>query len=75
MTDAFGQACALATLTRYTYRDLVSGQPAYDDVSVISGRTIEDDPPPDRVCSDALGIDKVPIQLAGAPAPAGATTR
>lgn len=63
---AFGQACTLATLTRYTYRDLVSGQPAYNDVSVISGRTIESDPPTDRTCSAGDGISAVPITVTSA---------
>ena len=68
---AFGEACGLTSLTRYTYRDLVSGSPAYDDVSVISGRTIQGDPPPDRQCSAADGISAIPVQAPPSERPDG----
>ena len=37
----FGQSCTLTSLTRYTYRNLIQGRPAYDDVQVINGSTIQ----------------------------------
>ena len=33
--------CTLTSLTRYTYRNLIQGRPAYDDVQVINGSTIQ----------------------------------
>lgn len=51
---AFGATCQLASLTRYTYRNLVEGAPVYDNVTVINGATIEKPVnPPDssRSCS------------------------
>ncbi len=33
----FGTDCSVQTLTRYTYRNLVSGRPQFDTVSVVSG--------------------------------------
>ena len=52
----FGQGCGLTSLVRYTYRNLIEGRPAFDDVTVINGRTIEKDPPPGRVCRDIDGV-------------------
>ena len=37
----FGRSCTLTSLTRYTYRNLIQGRPAYDDVQVINGSTIQ----------------------------------
>ena len=37
----FGSDCTLTSLTRYTYRNLIQGRPAYDDVQVINGSTIQ----------------------------------
>lgn len=36
----FDQSCSVQQLTRFTYRNLVSGQPEYDEVSVINGRQL-----------------------------------
>lgn len=59
---AFGEDCSLATLTRYSYRNLVSGRPQFDDVSLVNGRTIEASPPQEgRVCSAELGVTVGPI--------------
>src|SRR6476620_4783321 len=38
---AFGNACELNSLTRYTFRNLLEGRPAYDSVEVISGSRID----------------------------------
>ena len=37
----FGERCNLTQLTRYTYRNLLEGRPAYDSIQVINGATIE----------------------------------
>jgi predicted phosphodiesterase len=38
---AFGDDCGLASLTRYTFRNVIEGRPAYDDVTLINGDRIE----------------------------------
>ncbi len=50
---AFGPNCRLSSLTRYTYRNLIEGNPVYDNVTVINGSTIEKPAKadPDRSCS------------------------
>jgi predicted MPP superfamily phosphohydrolase len=42
---SFGQDCSVQSLTRYSYRNLVSGRPQYDGVSVVNGARIA--PAPD----------------------------
>lgn len=37
----FGEQCNLTQLTRYSYRNLLEGRPAYDAIQVINGATIE----------------------------------
>jgi hypothetical protein len=37
----FGAQCNLTQLTRYSYRNLLEGRPAYDSIQVINGATIE----------------------------------
>ena len=54
----FGDTCALTSLTRYSYRHLIEGRPAYDDVSVINGKTIAKPPAAGRVCNASLGITR-----------------
>jgi hypothetical protein len=56
---AFDTDCRLATLTRYQYRNLIRGRPAYDDISLVNGSRVdtrpvdEEDPrecrPPTRI--------------------------
>ena len=50
----FGRSCTLTSLTRYTYRNLIQGRPAYDDVQVINGSTIE---PPIQGSESSGGSD------------------
>ncbi len=38
---AFGEDCRLASLTRYQFRNVIEGRPAYDDVTLINGGRIE----------------------------------
>ncbi|WP_181009841.1 metallophosphoesterase family protein [Ornithinimicrobium sufpigmenti] len=59
----FSEDCSVGTLTRYSYRNLVSGRPQFDDVSMVNGRTIEASPPQEgRVCSAELGVTVGPIE-------------
>ncbi|MBD3783858.1 MAG: DUF998 domain-containing protein [Micrococcales bacterium] len=37
----FGTDCRLSSLTRYRFRDVIEGRPAYDDVSIINGSRID----------------------------------
>ena len=43
---AFGEDCRLLSLTRYQFRNVVEGRPAYDDVTLINGARIEGEVPP-----------------------------
>lgn len=58
----FGEDCAVTALTRYSYRNLVSGRPQFDDVSLLNGRTLQPDPPQGRTCSADLGVTVEPIE-------------
>ena len=50
----FGTDCRLASLTRYQFRNVIEGRPAYDDVTLINGSRIEERAPaaasPGRGC-------------------------
>jgi predicted phosphodiesterase len=59
----FGQGCDLASLTRYTYRNLIQGSPAYDNVSVINGKTIATREAGERTCSIDLGVGRTTVTL------------
>lgn len=61
----FSQSCDLASLTRYTFRNLIGGRPAYDDVSVINGKTIATREPGARSCSADLGVSQTTVTLGG----------
>ena len=61
----FGQSCDLTSLTRYTYRNLIQGRPAYDNVSVINGKTIATREPDERTCATDLGISRTTVNLGG----------
>jgi predicted phosphodiesterase len=37
----FGTSCELTSLTRYSFRNLLEGRPAYDNVQVVSGARID----------------------------------
>ncbi|MER7072215.1 metallophosphoesterase [Terrabacter sp. NPDC000476] len=79
----FGTSCELTSLTRYSFRNLLEGRPAYDSVQVISGARIDpyrpvastvsrpgqDSPDPaKRICSR---IDETSVRTL--PAPDGST--
>jgi predicted phosphodiesterase len=61
----FSQSCDLSSLTRYTYRNLIQGQPAYDNVSVINGKTIATREPGTRTCAADLGLSRTTVTLGG----------
>src|SRR6478736_5746789 len=42
----FGTSCELTSLTRYSFRNLLEGRPAYDSLQVISGARIDPYRPP-----------------------------
>ncbi|MGC5584605.1 metallophosphoesterase family protein [Ornithinimicrobium sp. W1665] len=56
-----GQDCSVVSLTRYSYRNLVSGRPQFDDVRLVNGRTLQPDPPPGRTCGPELGVVTGPV--------------
>ena len=56
-----GQDCSLLSLTRFSYRNLVSGRPQYDDVSVVNGRSLQPEPPEGRSCGPELGLTVGPL--------------
>jgi predicted phosphodiesterase len=61
----FSQSCDLSSLTRYTYRNLIQGRPAYDNVSVINGKTISTREPGERTCGTDLGVSRTTVTLGG----------
>ena len=64
----FGTDCRLASLTRYRFRDVIEGRPAYDNVSLVNGRRVDSrEPDPERSCSPELPLATVRVP----PAPAG----
>jgi predicted phosphodiesterase len=59
----FGTDCRLASLARYSFRAIVEGRPAYDDVSLVNGRRIDTRPTePGRTCTpdQPLRITTIP---------------
>src|SRR5699024_951977 len=57
----FSEDCAVSTLTRYSYRNLASGRPQFDDVSLVNGRSLQPERPEGRTCSPDLGVTVEPI--------------
>lgn len=48
----FGTDCRVSSLTRFTFRNLVEGRPAYDSVALVNGRRIDGRAPAgERACS------------------------
>ena len=68
---AFGPTCQLTSLTRYTYRNLIEGAPAYDSVTVVNGATIEKPVTPtvpERSCSSIEPSGRVTVPAVPVPA-------
>ncbi len=66
----FGGDCRLSALTRYTFRNVVEGRPAYDDVTLVNGSRIESEVPgpAGRTCS---ATDPLTATRFGTETPAG----
>jgi predicted phosphodiesterase/hypothetical membrane protein len=67
----FGETCRLTSVTRYRYRNVIEGRPAYDDVSLVNGSRIDTVVDAERTCAapergasplDSLTIAEVPAQ-------------
>ncbi len=66
----FGTDCRLSSLTRYRFRDVIEGRPAYDDVSIINGNRIDTRAPdPARTCAPDDAAPTVTV-VPAVPAPA-----
>ncbi|MGB6020695.1 MAG: metallophosphoesterase [Ornithinimicrobium sp.] len=61
---SFAEDCSLESLARFSFRNLVSGRPQYDDVSLVNGSTIDPDPPQDRACGPDQSLSVTPIEPA-----------
>ena len=63
----FGGDCRLSALTRYTFRNVVEGRPAYDDVTLVNGSRIEGTVPgPEgRTCSATDALTATPFGAVG----------
>ncbi|CAN7283542.1 DUF998 domain-containing protein [Knoellia sp. LjRoot47] len=46
----FGESCRLTSVTRYRFRNVIEGRPAYDDVSLLNGSRIDTTTDPERTC-------------------------
>lgn len=58
---SFGTDCSVQLLTRYTYRNLVSGRPQFDNVTVINGNRVAAPAQEGRTCGADQGVATVPI--------------
>ncbi|MFK5633633.1 metallophosphoesterase [Ornithinimicrobium sp. LYQ103] len=57
-----GEDCSVASLTRYSYRNLVVGRPQFDDVSMINGLSLQArEPAAGRTCGPDLGVVTSPL--------------
>ncbi len=53
----YGTSCRLTSLTRFKFRNLVEGKPAYDDVALINGGRIDTrKADPERTCAAGEGL-------------------
>ena len=63
----FGTDCRLAILSRYRFRDVIEGRPAYDGVSLVNGRRIDKrEADPARTCSVDAPLTTVDVPKATA---------
>jgi predicted phosphodiesterase len=73
---AFGETCRLTSVTRYSYRNVIEGRPAYDDVSLLNGSRIDMATDPDRTCTRPTKgegpLDSVTLREVRAPSPEAA---
>ena len=72
----FGTDCRLASLTRYRFRDVIEGRPAYDDVQLVNGRRIDDrEADVTRTCSSDATLTSTTVPAAATATGAGAGAR
>ena len=65
----FGTDCRLASLTRYRFRDVIEGRPAYDGVSLVNGRRVDGrEADPARTCSPEAPLTTTTVPRAAATA-------
>lgn len=53
---AFGLDCRLTSLTQYQFRNVIEGRPAYDDVTLVNGARIAQEPPEDPTDPEAQAL-------------------
>ena len=64
----FGTDCRLSTLMRYQFRNIVSGHPAYDDISLVNGARIDTRPvDQSRECRAPTTVTQRTVTYAPAP--------
>ncbi|MCA0291391.1 MAG: metallophosphoesterase [Actinobacteria bacterium] len=62
----FGSACRVTALTRYRFSGVVEGRPAFDDVVLVNGASIDPrEADPARVCSADLSANISAVPAAG----------
>ena len=62
----FGETCRLTSVTRYRYRNVIEGRPAYDDVSLVNGSRIDSTVDADRTCEPFDGeLTQTAVPAAG----------
>jgi len=75
---AFGESCRLTSVTRYSYRNVIEGRPAYDDVSLLNGSRIDTATDADRTCTRPTKgegpLDSLTLRDVRAQSPEGAPT-
>lgn len=62
---SFDATCSVQSLTRYAFRDLVSGRPEYNEVSLVNGRQIARPAEEGRDCGPAGAPEVRPLPLPG----------
>ena len=71
----FGTDCRLASLTRFRFRDVIEGRPAYDDVRLVNGRRVDGrEADPARSCSADTTLTTVTVPASGATTASASTT-
>ena len=56
----FGTDCRLTSLTRYRFRNVIEGRPAYDEVRLVNGHQIDDrEADPARTCTSDATLTRV----------------
>lgn len=59
----FGTDCRLSTLMRYQFQNLISGRPAYDDISLVNGARVDTRPVDEsRTCRPPTTVTQRSVQ-------------